>query len=128
MSRYSTGFSSKLSASTKCCAYRPTRSLWERRCSPSVGVRSPATRFISVDLPARQGGGGGGACACADRQRQGGTAAAGGSCGKAAPTCAVGADDGDARPHVNANVEVLHAKIVAPGVLETAGVSWRGEG
>ena len=55
MSRYSTGFSSKLSASTKCCAYRPTRSACDRRWSPVVGVRSPASRFMSVVFPAPLG-------------------------------------------------------------------------
>ena len=40
-SRYSTGLVSMRSASTKCCAYLPTRSVWLRRASPSVGSRSP---------------------------------------------------------------------------------------
>lgn len=40
--RYSTGVSFMVSASTKCCAYRPMRSFWLRLDSPCVGSRSPA--------------------------------------------------------------------------------------
>ena len=54
-SKYCTGFSSMDKTSTKCCEYRPMRSLCERRESPLVGSRSPASKFMSVDLPAPLG-------------------------------------------------------------------------
>ena len=55
--KYSTGFVSIARASTKCWAYRPTRSLKDLRCSPSEGIKSPLRRFIKVVWPRGEEGG-----------------------------------------------------------------------
>ena len=45
-----------------------------------------------------------------------------------APTCSVGSHDGHAAAHVDADVHVLHAKVVAARVLEAVGATGRQAG